>query len=78
MSRENKEPLIQSFSPFFSTLLQGNIVSSLHLPQLPAVTKRVVSTKEILIYDKVYNSEPLTTIITGQTHLGSTGLNRRA
>lgn len=56
MSRENKEPLIQSFSSFFSASLQGNIVCSLHLPQLPAVTKKVVLTKEIVIFDKVYNS----------------------
>lgn len=73
MSRENKEPLIQPFSSFFSALLQGNLVSSLHLPQVPAVTKKVVLTKEILTYDKVYNSQPLTSIITGQMHLGSTG-----
>lgn len=46
MSRENKEPLIQSFSSFFSALLQGNIVGSLHLPQLAAVTKKVVLTKK--------------------------------
>lgn len=63
---------------FFSALLQGNILSSLHLTQLPAVTKKVVLTKEILIYDKVGNSQTLTFIITGQMHLGSTGLNRRA